>query len=178
MNLGYDNEANVNISIKICDKIYSFENKKFILIGRADICDIIISSQYCSVSRVGAIVIPLKDIIIFLDSGSLFGIKTTYSDSVEKQHSLPGKRQPITIKQNQFTVLTLGSEGADNGVVDVAFNPKLCAICMENGREILSDCGHYSMCKECHKKVNGICPLCREDVGNGMECDAFITKMI
>lgn len=170
------NEQDDEIILKICTKTFKFQKKPFVLIGRHDMCDIVISPLYSSVSRVGAIVFQIGDSLIVIDPGSLYGIRTTFSNN-EKQHSMPNSRKPIIIAKNELVVLTMGHSESDGGVVDIAFNPKLCIVCFENSREVISNCGHYSMCEKCYQKVENKCPLCRKEMGNGNKCIGFETKI-
>jgi len=149
-------------TIQTNNKTYNL-NKPIITIGRNDECDVLLFDK--TSSRLNCVMFIYSQYIIIIDPGSLYGLKTKSRIKKEKQHSLPNKRQPLVFDRNERFILEMGDEV-------VTFSPKLCVICMNKPREMLSNCGHYIMCQSCFDNIklnNNNCPICRNILDDGQK---------
>lgn len=148
--------SETQMSISTDSKLFEFDNKKCVLIGNNEGCDIALyHSLGCS--RLHAILFPMPQLGIFVivDLGSMYGIKTIKrSTNADLVHSLPKQRNTLIFTWGEIAILRFAEQ-------TVAINPKTCIICMENPRDVKFNCGHYSTCADCSKSINK-CPICRK----------------
>lgn len=147
-------------------------NDTAITIGRMENIDIRLA-PYDKVdlcSRVHAIILVMKNNdYIVVDVGSLTGVICQTRELNEKDpklypivSSIPNSRKILCFKNSELSIMKFGS-------VTVTFNPRLCVVCMENPRDMIASCGHFSTCGKCTddiKKKNNdsfVCPICRQD---------------
>jgi len=139
-----------------CNKqLFEFTDKKCILLGTKEGCDVQLSSNL-GCSRLHAILFPLPKFGIFtlVDLGSVNGLKTNKrSIGANLVNSLPKERNLLSFTWNEIAILNFGNQV-------LAINPKTCIICMDKPRDQKFSCGHYSTCSDCTKLINK-CPLCK-----------------
>jgi len=170
-NLDLENDDGSNsYTIETQLKTYDLNNK-IITIGRFIGCDVYLGHDSCS--RLHAIVFIQKNNIIVVDMTSFHGTITKIrSSDKDKQHSVPKSRQPLVFDKNERFVLHIGEE-------EVSFNPKLCIACLDKPRQMLADCGHFTLCKKCYKTIKDInnkCPICRRIMMRVKTCNHFKTN--
>ena len=86
-----EDDKGEDYTIKYDGQIYTFSSdQKAITVGRKQECDIRLAENDTTASRLHLIIFPLKDRVLIVDPGSLFGIKTEKRGQRSKklEHSL------------------------------------------------------------------------------------------
>lgn len=131
-------------------------DKKMILVGRINGCDVELDKYDPTISRLHAIILVMSGIkkILVLDVGSFNGIITTLRSSKEplevSSHNL---RKILEFNINETFSLEMGN-------ANITISPKECIICFSKPRSCVYACGHYACCLECSNKIHE-CPVCR-----------------
>ena len=145
-------------------EIYSFPpDQTVITIGRNKGCDILLSQNDNSASRLNLVIFLFNETILIVDPGSFLGVRTEKRGTSGKPivNSVPSRRALLQFDRDEFYILTIGQ------CQRLVGTPKTCVICTAMPREYRNDCGHFLMCRGCADRVikgNNQCPMCRKAV--------------
>jgi len=166
---------NKKINIAYNGKMYEFDNKRVISVGRYEGCDIQFPHPNIGASsRLHALIFlfPESDKYIVADMGSYSGIRTEKrSDGKLCTHSLPKSRNILIFDWDETVILGMGD-------MKIGINPKECVICLTEPRNCTFNCGHYTVCTNCRNMINE-CPICKapiNTVSSGLRMETFVIK--
>lgn len=155
-------------------KMYEFDNKRAITIGRYGGCDIQFPPREDGTSRLHALIFlfPENPKYVVADMGSMRGI-ITEKRSTDKSctSSVPRNRNILIFDWTETAILILVDK-------KISINPKECVICLTEPRNCTFDCGHYLVCNNCKNKIHE-CPVCRTPINtmiSGLRMETFFVK--
>lgn len=152
-------------------KMYEFNDKRVITVGRYVGCDVQFPNIGSS-SRLNALIFlfPESEKYVVADMGSYWGIKTEKRSSGKPcANSLQKARNILIFDWTETTILTLGD-------MKIGINPKECVVCLTDPRNCVFDCGHYIVCNGCRNHLHE-CPICRLPINsakNDLRIETFL----
>lgn len=166
---------NKKINIAYNGKMYEFDNKRVITVGRYHGCDIQFPhSNVGASSRLHALIFlfPESDKYVVADMGSYYGIRTDKRmEGKQCIHSLPKNRNILIFDWEEPVILGMGD-------MKIGINPKECVICLTEPRNYTFNCGHYAVCTNCRNMIYE-CPICKvpiNTVTSGLRMETFVAK--
>lgn len=145
-----------HITLSFDDRLYEFDNRTVLTVGRYPGCDVKLPDINNACSRLHCLVFlfPERREYIVADIGSLKGLITeSRSSDKECQTSFPRARNIFIFDWDEFAVIKMGD-------MKVVFNPKECMVCRDAPRQTVLECGHNVVCLRCMTMLT-VCPECR-----------------
>jgi len=163
------------INIAYNGRMYEFDNKRVITVGRYQGCDIQFPDIRTSASsRLHALIFlfPESDKYVVADMGSFYGVKTEKrKEGKQCNHSLPKSRSILIFDWDETAILGMGD-------MKIGINPRECVICLTEPRNFTFNCGHYAVCNNCKDMVH-VCPICKvpiQTASSGLRLETFVAK--